>query len=656
MSALSQFGVVWPAALALGPLLLILAAVFVGRARVRASRCRALGVRAPAPATRTALLALLPALLMGAALLRPYAGRETIEVPTADEDYMFLVDVSRSMLARDVPPSRMELAKRKMKDLVQELSKSGTGHRFGITVFSGGVYSICPLTEDIGVISQFIDVVSPELVSSLGSNLEEGVLTALERFKGAKSRNGRILLISDGEDNALNVEKVVGVIKSAGVPVDVLGVGTPLGSPIEFEGGRFVRDAAGAIVHSKLNEPSLELIAKAGGGVYVRAVIGDADVEALAAAAAPAIAAAGGSTRSITTYREFGSWLALACAALLVGYALAYRNGFALSAIAIALCVAPSAHAQSPTPASPEEVSARRAFTLYQEGNYKAALDAFAGALQQDPANRAVEQGYASALFKVGSYQKAQETFRKLADSAATGRSYFENTFNEGNTLLAMGRYQDAIDAYTKALDVKPEDEHAIHNRDIARKRLEEAKRSTPTPTDTPTPTPRASPSSPPAPSPSPPPSPAASPSPSPNPSAAPSAAPSASAEPSPSAAPTSSGAPSPQGSPSPGPSGTPQGSPSPGSSPSPAAEGTRQPDGTGTPQSSQQHETTPTERPKEAREEDSLTPSAPIAAQATPALDPSMREAEAWLQSLPDTPLMLRRDKARKDNRNQTW
>ena len=228
------------------------------RLLVRDQRRVALGVHTSGKRLSALFLAITPAFLLCLAATRPYVGKETIEMPSADTDYMFLVDVSRSMLAKDIPPSRMDVAKRKMKDLLQALTRAGIARRFGITVFSGGVYTICPLTDDASAVIQFIDSISPELVTSVGSNLEQGVVTVLERLKESQSRSGRVLLISDGEDNALNLERVVSVLRGSKVPVDVLGVGTLIGSPIELTNGKYVRDKSGNIVRSEEHTSELQ--------------------------------------------------------------------------------------------------------------------------------------------------------------------------------------------------------------------------------------------------------------------------------------------------------------------------------------------------------------------------------------------------------------
>ena len=238
----------------------------------------------------------------------------------------------------------------------------------------------------------------------------------------------------------------------------------------------------------------------------------------------------------------------------------------------------------------------------------------------EEPNNRSLQQGLASALFKTGKLPEAQKLFRELADSAPNGRAYFENTFNEGNTLLAMKQFQDAIDAYTKALDVKPDDMQALHNRAVARALLEESKKNPPTPTPTPTPTPSSQ-SSP------------TSSSPTQTPSAEPSSSPSPSAAASPSASPDPSAAPSPQ--PSPNPSNKSQ---------------------TATPNSSPSPHDTPLKEAQDKQDMEQQPPSS-----ASPYADkeqelPPLGEAQSWLESLPESPLMIRREKREPPEGGQLW
>ena len=487
MQELYKFGMVSPLALATLAVLALCAALLFNRYGVRTERLEALGFLVTRSIIKVLALALLPLLLMSLALIRPYYGSQDIEIDSSGYDYMFLVDVSRSMLAKDVPPSRIELGKRKIKDLLEEFVKKGATNRYGITLFAGSSYALCPITDDVAVVRQFVNAISPDMVTSLGSNLEAGITTALERFSKSKSNNGRILLISDGEDDQIALKRVLTLIRSSDIPFDVLGVGTVEGSPIELEDGLFIRDNKGLIVNSKLNDNSLREIAKAASGVYIRATLSDLDILQLVRAGTPLLATNSTGKRTIRSYSEFGSWLALAALISAILISTFHRGGFALRAVLLMMLVAQTAVAQTTAAqtTAAQDLTARAAFELYNAGDFEGAVKAFSQVLVEEPNNRSLQQGLASALFKTGKLPQAQKLFRELADSAPNGRAYFENTFNEGNTLLAMKQFQDAIDAYTKALDVKPDDMQALHNRAVARALLEESKKNPPTPTPT---------------------------------------------------------------------------------------------------------------------------------------------------------------------------
>ena len=646
-----------PAVLALPLLGLLLALVFVQNRKREERRTQKLGLAPSGSPLKLLVLTALPCALMTLAMLRPYAGSTDVTVPASNDDYMFVVDVSRSMFAKDVPPSRMELAKRKLKDLIDEFTQKGTPHRYGITLFAGYSYLLCPITDDTSVVKQFISEISPEMVTSLGSNLEAGMTTALARFTDANTQNARILLVSDGEDDQVSLSRVLDLIKARKIRVDVLGIGTTTGTPIELEDGSFLRDSAGSVVHSKLGEDSLKAIAEAGSGVYVRATVDDRDILQLAKASLSLKGGDNQGTRTIRTYDELGSWLALAALVVLLLVAAIPRAGALLRSVALLVILTNTASATPLTSSS----TARAAYELYSEGKFKESVAAFSSALKETPNDSALRQGYASALFKSGSYREAQQIFNSLASQSTNGRDYFENTYNEGNALLALKRYQDAIDAFTKALDVKPDDERALHNKAVAKALLEEEK-NRPTPTPTPTKDPNHSPQPSPSPSPqsspeqsdpekqdkeeqqnqqqgSPSPSPAASPDGSPQPERSPSSDNAATPSPNPSASSSN----QPASSPSPDPSASAVASPQ----PSP---------GEGSP-TAHPNEEDQDERLKENRDQEP-PPEQNISSKSA-ALDtrsPSQKEAEAWLESLPESPLLIRRERGRPAKGGQTW
>lgn len=667
-------GILEPLAWLAAPVLVVAVIVLIFRSNERIRRAAACGVALQASRIASLCWPILPLLLLGLALLRPYWDSEQHEVTVPGDDYMFLVDVSRSMYTRDVAPSRIELAKRKLKDLVAAFVKQGSPHRYGLTLFAGDSYLFCPVTADTAVLRQFIDAIDPGMVTTLGSNLEAGITTALERFDSSNSKSGRILVLSDGEDDELALSRVLDLIDTRGVRVDVLGLGTPEGKPIEIEAGTFLRDARGQVIHSRINEGSLRALADAGKGVFVRATLDDRDLDTLVKAGAPLVAGdKDARRRTITNYREIGPWLALAALLTIIVLARSSRYGALLRILLLVSLVPTTSHAQD---SQGEPPSARKAYELYQNKRYNDAAAAFTSALRADPSNNDLKQGLASALFKGGRFSEALPLFSALADAAQDGRSFFDNEYNKANTLLQLKRYDEAIDAYNRALGVKPQDPQALHNRAIARALRDEAKRATPTPSPTPTPTstPQQGPTMTPDPS-KPTPTPTATgtiqatptPAPTPSPDPANEPTPSPAATPTGAPSPTNSGDPTPQPSAQPSPGSTPTSdsasTPDPAMTPTPEATGSKEPHGAPTPSLSTQITPTPTsERLKEAQDDDPPVAPSPstagVALQPTPAegSDLSGSEAHAWLESLPDSPLLIRRKRSEKRTGKQTW
>jgi Ca-activated chloride channel family protein len=615
-----------------------------------------LGINAPARGNARVAYGIWIALVLSLAISRPYWGAEDIKISSRGDDVVFLVDISRSMYATDIPPSRLEIAKRKIKDLVAKLSLSGQAARFGITVFAGNGYTVCPITTDRGVLAQFVETISPDLVSSLGSNLKAGIEAALSRFDDAAKSHSRVVVISDGEDDFFDARSAVSEIHSKGVRFDVLGLGTSQGSTIQLPNGAMLLDQSSRPVVSMLKEAPLQEIARAGGGVYVKASLDDSDISALSS---PRITAGKDSRvmtdSSIRTYRELGPWLVVAALILLV-ISASFTGASPFACIVFLLCAVQyiSPAAAQGTPQAVKTATHASPFTLYEQGDYQAAADGFAHELHGNPSDRALKHGLASSLYRLGRYAESEQIFSELATKAANGRHYYEAIYNQANAQLKMKRYQEAIDSFLKALDVKPDDEQASHNLSVARALLEEEKRRALEPTPTPTATPTATPTSQSQPSPQ------SSPSASPEPSQQPSPSPQSSPEPS--------GSPE-QGTPNPA-----DGTAQPTSSSKPDEDMTatsttepssprEQPTGVATAEASATANQAPSpaaqseERLKEALDKESEPPQSVTAPTASaPPESSSFPEVEAWLESLPESPLLIRRHRGSPPSNGQTW
>ena len=225
------------------------------------------------PAKRKLRFILLAAvlLLLIAAAARPYRSSRIIPHQTFGRDILVLFDVSKSMWATDVAPSRLEHAKYLLRELVE---KTGND-RFGIVAFAGRAFLACPLTSDKTTLEQYIDELGPSVIPIGGTNLELPVNIALDAFDAAAG-NRAVLLMTDGDELSGNSAGAIAKLKQRKIPLFILGLGDPrIAAPVPDEGGGFKRTAKGELATSRLNEEKLREFAAETGGIYVRSTVTD---------------------------------------------------------------------------------------------------------------------------------------------------------------------------------------------------------------------------------------------------------------------------------------------------------------------------------------------------------------------------------------------
>ncbi len=224
------------------------------------------------------LLGLTAALLSLAGLEHGFTWEE---VQRRGVDVVIAFDVSDSMLVEDAAAgeklSRLDRARREIVDLLRRLD----GDRVGLVAFAGAAFVECPLTLDYGAAEIFLSALEPDLIPVKGTALAEAIHTSLGAFEGGTAAAGSraILLITDGEDHEGEVLAAGEAAKAAGVKIFAIGIGRDEGAPIPSPGGGFRRDAHGELILSRLGEPTLQKLALATGGRYVRSVTGDVDLE-----------------------------------------------------------------------------------------------------------------------------------------------------------------------------------------------------------------------------------------------------------------------------------------------------------------------------------------------------------------------------------------
>lgn len=199
-------------------------------------------------------------------LSRPQIGAKLKEHETKGAEIMIALDVSNSMLAEDYSPNRLERAKLAISRLVDKLRED----RIGLIVFAGNSFVQLPITTDYVSAKMFLNSINTESVPVQGTAIGEAINTAVRSFSAQSEKSRAVIVITDGENHEDDPVAAARQAAELGVRVFTIGVGSPEGKPIPFD-GELLKDKDGEIVVSRLDEKVLQEVAEAGGGVYVRA-------------------------------------------------------------------------------------------------------------------------------------------------------------------------------------------------------------------------------------------------------------------------------------------------------------------------------------------------------------------------------------------------
>ncbi len=200
-------------------------------------------------------------------LAQPQFGSKMETVKRQGIETVVALDVSNSMMAQDVAPSRLE----KSKKLISRLVETFNNDKVAMIVFAGEAFTQLPITSDYVSAKMFLETISPSLISTQGTDIRAAIDLAMKSFTPNEGVGRAIVLITDGENHEGGAIEAAQEAAKKGVHVFVLGVGSPDGSPIPVEGSNeFRRDKDGNVVVTRLNEDMCREIARAGGGMYVR--------------------------------------------------------------------------------------------------------------------------------------------------------------------------------------------------------------------------------------------------------------------------------------------------------------------------------------------------------------------------------------------------
>ncbi|MBO4230387.1 MAG: VWA domain-containing protein [Bacteroidales bacterium] len=199
-------------------------------------------------------------------LSRPQIGAKLKEYKVKGAEIMVVLDVSNSMLAQDYSPNRLERAKLAISRITDRLQ----GDRIGLIIFAGSSFVQLPITSDYVSAKMFLSNISTESIPIQGTAIGDAINTAVKSFSAQSENSRAIIVITDGENHEDDAVAAATQAAEAGVKVYTIGVGSVEGQPIPMDGG-LLKDKAGNIVVTKLDEDTLKEIAQAGGGAYVHA-------------------------------------------------------------------------------------------------------------------------------------------------------------------------------------------------------------------------------------------------------------------------------------------------------------------------------------------------------------------------------------------------
>lgn len=213
------------------------------------------------------MLLALVALILG--LVNPKIGTKMETVKREGIDIVFALDVSKSMLAEDVAPSRLEKSKQIVSQIINQLGSD----RIGIVAYAGSAFPVLPITSDYSVAKMFLQSANTDMVSSQGTSLDEAIKLSATYFDEKSKTSKLLIMISDGEDHSEGAESAAEEANKIGMKIITIGVGTEKGGPIPLRVNgvveSFKRDGNNQVVITKLNKEDLISIAKATKGGYV---------------------------------------------------------------------------------------------------------------------------------------------------------------------------------------------------------------------------------------------------------------------------------------------------------------------------------------------------------------------------------------------------
>jgi Ca-activated chloride channel family protein len=401
-----------------------------------------------------------------------------------------VLDLSLSMIAADVQPSRLQRARFKILDLLHQRRDGLTG----LVAYSGDAHIVTPLTDDTDTIANLVPALAPDMMPVYGSDVVGGVTQALQLLQSSGVARGRVLLITD-DIAETDIGALTSVMGKTRHTLAILGIGTAQGAPIPVNGG-FLKEPDGSIALPQLHRERLQKLAAQSGGIYRDLSADDSDLHSLLPDSAPQDSELRTTERQFDQWRERGPWLVL----LIIPFAaLAFRRGWLLMLLVTLMIATPDAKAADPASVAPQEATSKTHQETTQEKTQTDALLRRGSQLWRNlwstsdqQASKRLEQGdargaakqfsdpawRASAQYRAGDYEQSAKNFETLL--GPDGKPTADADYNRGNALARAGQLQQALAAYHSALQKNPALDDAKANQKLVEDLLKQQQKTEP--------------------------------------------------------------------------------------------------------------------------------------------------------------------------------
>lgn len=397
-------------------------------------------------------------LIIALANLRLPSGAE--KVNRTGLDVMIAMDVSKSMLAQDIKPTRLDRAKQVLSRLIDRLGNN----RVGIVIFAGKAYLQMPLTGDLAAAKMYLSSATTESVPTQGTVIGDALKMCYASFNPKEKKYKTVILISDGEDHDEEAVKIAQQMAAEGVVINTIGIGSASGAPImDAATGQMKTDVEGNMVISRLNEESLIEIAKKGNGNYQLFSNTEEVVGTLTGQLATM------DQRSVTedsliNYKSLSQiFLALALFFLLIELFISEMKKKKAGGLKVAATVI-MAISGSAVFAQGEKAMIKEGNDAYKKADYPAATQSYGKVVEKNPANATAQYNLGNALYKSEKTEEAIAAYDKSVTQLSKPVEKSNAYYNKGVVLQNNKQLPECIDAYKNALKLDPNNEDARQN------------------------------------------------------------------------------------------------------------------------------------------------------------------------------------------------